>query len=100
MFLVTEEDGNQFCQKEKISQLKDSFRNTDLNQTKKELENEKHVTQDTQKDWRKRKKRAVEDTEGERTQDTQTDQKRRTNNTVKLLKKKTLKILKKTFYYT
>ncbi|VDI49906.1 Hypothetical predicted protein [Mytilus galloprovincialis] len=54
-----EEDGNQFCQKEKISQLKDSFRNTDLNQTKKELENKKHVTQDTQKDWRKRKKRAV-----------------------------------------
>ncbi|XP_071177580.1 uncharacterized protein [Mytilus edulis] len=70
---VTEEDGNQFCQKEKNSQLKDRFRNTDLNQTQKELENEKHVTQDTRKDWRKRKKRAVEDTEGERTQDTLQD---------------------------
>ncbi|VDI33689.1 Hypothetical predicted protein [Mytilus galloprovincialis] len=96
---VTEEDGNQFCQKEKISQLKDSFRNTDLNQTKKELENKKHVTQDTQKDWRKRKKRAVEDTEGEGTEDTQTDQKRRTNNTVKLLEKKTLKNIKNILLY-
>ncbi|CAG2195209.1 unnamed protein product [Mytilus edulis] len=79
--IVTEEDGNMFCQEEKISQLKEGLHKTDLNQTKKELENEKHVTQDTRKDWRKRKKRAVEDTEGERTQDTQTDQKRRTNNT-------------------
>ncbi|CAG2204970.1 unnamed protein product [Mytilus edulis] len=56
---VTEEDRNLFCQEEKISQLKEHFRKTDLDQTKKELENEKYVTQDTQKDWRKRKKGAA-----------------------------------------
>ncbi|VDI11607.1 Hypothetical predicted protein [Mytilus galloprovincialis] len=74
---VTEEDQNLFCQEEKMSQLKEHFRKTDLDQTKKELENEKYVTQDTQKDWRKRKKGALENTERERTQDTQKDWKNR-----------------------
>ncbi|CAG2185545.1 unnamed protein product [Mytilus edulis] len=97
--IVTEEDGNMFCQEEKISQLKEGLHKTDLNQTKKELEKEKHVTQDTQKDWRKRKKIAVEDTEGERTQDTQTDQKRRTNNTVKLLEKEDVENFKNILLY-
>ncbi|CAG2225070.1 unnamed protein product [Mytilus edulis] len=76
---VTEEDRNLFCQEEKMSQLKEHFRKTDLDQTKKELENEKYVTQDTQKDWRKRKKGAVENTERERTQDTQKDRPKETN---------------------
>ncbi|VDI49222.1 Hypothetical predicted protein [Mytilus galloprovincialis] len=74
---VTEEDQNLFCQEEKMSQLKEHFRKTDLDQTKKELENEKYVSQDTQKDWRKRKKGALENTERERTQDTQKDWKNR-----------------------
>ncbi|CAG2220012.1 unnamed protein product [Mytilus edulis] len=76
---VTEEDQNLFCKEEKMSQLKEHFRKTDLDQTKKELENEKSVTQDTQKDWRKRKKGAVENTERERTQDTQKDRPQQTN---------------------
>ncbi|VDI23876.1 Hypothetical predicted protein [Mytilus galloprovincialis] len=74
---VTEEDQNLFCQEEKMSQLKEHFRKKDLHQTKKELENEKYVSQDTQKDWRKRKKGALENTERERTQDTQKDWKNR-----------------------
>ncbi|VDI18815.1 Hypothetical predicted protein [Mytilus galloprovincialis] len=55
--IVTEEDGNMFCQEEKISQLKEGLHKTDLDQTTNEFENEEHVTRDTQKDWRKRKKR-------------------------------------------
>ncbi|CAG2228279.1 unnamed protein product [Mytilus edulis] len=61
--IVTEEDGNMFCQEEKISQLKEGLHKTDLDQTTNEFENEEHVTRDTQKDWRKRKKRRKVDTE-------------------------------------
>ncbi|VDH97031.1 Hypothetical predicted protein [Mytilus galloprovincialis] len=47
---VTEEDRNLFCQEGKMGQLKEHFRKTDLDLTKKELENVKYVTEDTQKD--------------------------------------------------
>ena len=60
--IVTEEDGNMFCQEEKISQLKEGLHKTDLDQITNEFENEEHVTRDTQKDWRKRKKREKVDT--------------------------------------
>ncbi|CAC5390989.1 unnamed protein product [Mytilus coruscus] len=60
---VIEEDENMFCQEEEMYQLietlsKESFLKTDLDQTKKELENIKQITQDTQQDWRKMKKKS------------------------------------------
>ncbi|VDI03398.1 Hypothetical predicted protein, partial [Mytilus galloprovincialis] len=82
--IVTEEDGNMFCQEEKISQLKEGLHKTDLDQTTNEFENEetcnsrytKKIGGNGRKDEKLTQKR-----DSRREQRTEEDKKRRTNNT-------------------